>query len=78
MHLMDENYQDDEFHHLLVYPTCGVCHLPKRCVHCLGLEMLSTFEVLSNNGMKEKSHFNNLMKGYHFHLIVDAFTFMSP
>lgn len=34
-----------------------------------GLDIFPTFEVLSNNGLQEKPHFNNLIKLYHFYML---------
>lgn len=54
--------------HLIAWPGGAVYHFPKGVCRHLGLGIFSIWEALSNNGMKEKPHVYNFMKGYPFHV----------
>lgn len=54
--------------HLIAWPGGAVYHFPKGVCRHWGLGIFSTWEALSNNGMKEKPHVYNFMKGYPFHV----------
>lgn len=56
------------FRNLMACPAYEAYHLPKRRVQALGLENFPSFEIWSNNGIKKKSHFNNLIKLCYFHV----------
>ena len=62
---MEENL----FPRLIAWPAGAVNHFPKGVCRHLGPGIFLTSEALSNNGMKEKTHVGNFMKGCPSHAL---------